>query len=99
MSRPLLTKVLADALRSTVAVSDEYWAQSPWPDDLVAGVPPDIADRLERALDVCQWQIRGKGLACGRLSHDHVHRHDEVCDMPGHAPRLECHPFQPLVTP
>lgn len=44
MSHPLLTKVLDDALHKP---SDREGAS------VVADIPPDIADRLERALDAC----------------------------------------------
>ncbi len=82
MNYPLLTKVLADA---------QGTPQHTFIDMLVAHVDPAIADRLERALDVCQ--------TCG-MNHDGV----SVAVMRVVHRRwieygIEPHQFVPLVTP
>ena len=49
-AHPLLTRVIAKAIRAmTDGEMGEFLAIGE-----VAAIPPDIADRLERALDVCR---------------------------------------------
>jgi hypothetical protein len=84
MSHPLLTKVLADAWLD----ADEDPAMAPDPADAIqAAIPPTIADRLERALDVCQYPVR--------------HTASGICERTevGHRGLAGIHPYQPLVTP
>lgn len=74
MSHPLLERVLLDAMHATRRMQTDA-------PGLVAAIPPRIADRLERALDVCA--------VCGGTERIHG------CGRPEHAP--QCHPYQPLV--
>jgi hypothetical protein len=53
MSHPLLTKVLAQGI--TEAPEPRRSGIHADAESIAAGIPPDIADRLERALDVCQY--------------------------------------------
>lgn len=78
---PLLTKVLAEAWAEPFAVEsfDPGLAA-----ELIAGMPPDIADRLERALDVCA--------VCGAPSAVREF-HDREAEV------FRSHPYQPLVAP
>lgn len=84
MSHPLLIKVLRDV----------YWeeeAEAPRaPSEMVYAIPPAIADRLERALDVCDWN------GCGR---ERTHSWHGDPDAHEHDPKWSCHSFTPLVTP
>jgi hypothetical protein len=86
MSRPLLTKVLADALLQTFCWDRRPEAVGKDTEVVIAAIPPDIADRLERALDVCQ-HLLVDGLECGQPPDDDVHIYDRT------------HLYQPLVTP
>jgi hypothetical protein len=82
MSHPLLTKVLAEAW---LDATPEAFVE---PSDAIAvAIPPDIADRLERALDVCQYPVR--------------HTASGICERTevGHRGLAGIHPYQPLVTP
>ena len=62
MSHPLLTKVLADAyavefppieVPGYIDPANRLREQQAFMERVTAAIPPDIADRLERALDVC----------------------------------------------
>lgn len=83
MSHPLLTQVLADGLYPVFEHGEGrgYFVEEAA--EVLAHIPADIADRLERALDVCQYV--GYGYVCNgpRDAHD-----DE---------RYPSHPFVPLV--
>lgn len=92
---PLLTKVWRDVLvakhgGSRVAGADGAMhepAWDVWAADNVSAIPPDIADRLERALDVCQHRFDADG---------------EPCEFPERAIAHHNpfgHPFTPLVQP
>jgi hypothetical protein len=82
MSHPLLTKWLTDNLFGL----DEYTTRVEVAAQMIAD-SPDIADRLERALDVCQYPVsnRASGL-CERTE-------------AGHRGLYGIHRHQPLVTP
>lgn len=81
MSHPLLTKWLHDSM---AAMGFGGWYAEVIVDD---GSDPGIADRLEAALDVCQWYDEGDGPACGKAE-AHPRHHD---------PRG--HTYVPLVKP
>lgn len=64
MSHPLLTKVLADAyavefppieVPGYIDPANRLREQQAFMERVTAAIPPDIADRLEAALDVCQY--------------------------------------------
>lgn len=84
-AHPLLTRVIAKAIRAmTDGEMGEFLAIGE-----VAAIPSDIADRLERALDVCT--------TCGwvRIPDDpDWHERDWLSSDPA-----DHHPFVPLVTP
>jgi hypothetical protein len=86
MSHPLLTKWLADCL----PVTSEFYTRAELARDTIADSDPDIADRLERALDKCQY----------RWEDDEGN--EKVCDCSAllHEPRQwrAWHTYQPLVT-
>lgn len=98
MSHPLLTRVLADAhhgsrsMKHRFAFIDPTKSHDPRCHDagiaLALAIPPDIADRLERALDVCA--------VCGMWSgwSDHEENQTVKALIGG-----SFHPYQPLVTP
>jgi hypothetical protein len=84
MEHPLLIKVLEDA----------WWDATPEAFDdpgamLHAAIPPILANRMEYALDICQWY------ECGRTKDHRWHWHDEDFEMP-HEPEWACHAFQSL---
>lgn len=81
---PLLTKVLGDALRTKNGPqpTERFAGQ------LLAAIPPDIADRLEAALDVCA--------VCGFTQWSYVPREGPAIRT---HPMGDGHPYQPLVTP
>jgi hypothetical protein len=88
MSRPLLTKVLADALLQTFCWDRRPEAVGKDTEVVIAAIPPDIADRLERALDVCA--------VCGfSVSPDKHTESEDVARSAGYSH----HPYRPLVTP
>lgn len=85
-----MTKVLADAMAkraATVTTRDtSVWGRREG-QFTIAAIPPDIADRLERALDVCQHRFDADG---------------EPCEFPERAIAHHNpfgHPFTPLVQP
>jgi hypothetical protein len=82
MNHPLLTRWLTDNLYGL----DEYTTRDEVAAQMIAD-SPDIADRLERALDVCQYPVsnRASGL-CERTE-------------AGHRGLYGIHRHQPLVTP
>jgi hypothetical protein len=83
MSHPLLTRVIAGPTWSR-------HAPNALAETIVAAIPPDIADRLEAALDVCQWpHCHGRER---ERRHTCTHKSD-------HWSAYRCHPFVPLVTP
>jgi hypothetical protein len=86
MNHPLLTKVLGDAFYGS-SDPDEHPSRAEVSGLMVDAIPPDIADRLERALDVCQYPVsnRASGL-CERTE-------------AGHRGLYGIHRHQPLVTP
>lgn len=95
MSHPLLTKVLADALREHHGPSffpggHDVTILGETPEECASriAIPPDITDRLERALDVCA--------VCGMWSgwSDHEENQTVKALIGG-----SFHPYQPLVTP
>lgn len=61
---PLLTRILDQALSQ---VMDREATE------VVAGIPPDIADRLEAALDVCQ-HVYPSGSLCGGNASGHAYQ-------------------------
>jgi hypothetical protein len=81
VNHPLLTKVLADAWLATTGQSS-YAGE----DALTAAIPPDIADRLERALDVCaKCEMTDRLYSVGGDEYTHE--------------SVALHPYRPLVTP
>lgn len=88
---PLLTAWLARS------ITEEHEATRPGihaeAEAIIAGSDPDIADRLERALDCCQFVHEDGpcgGSAADGWTHGQTHQHP---------PHGGCHPFVPLVTP
>jgi hypothetical protein len=70
--------------------------------DMVKAMTTDIADRLERALDVCQYPecatlIPEWDGAYGHRDSSYVHECSDPDDHEKDTPK--CHPYQPLVTP
>lgn len=92
MSHPLLTKVLADALNSPGVFEDPLDDDTGLATDVIAAIPPDLADRLERALARCAFP------GCGESEDSIFHEHLD-CEPLDHEPTDICHPYQPLVTP
>ena len=97
---PLLTKVLADAMAkraATVTTRDtSVWGRQEG-QFTIAAIPPDIADRLERALDVCQRMDPDPAIGqCGEPEASEVH-HRDLSVWPSES--FWAHPFVPLVTP
>jgi hypothetical protein len=98
MSHPLLTKVLCDGYAAEfppiyvpdlLDPNEQLTRQRTFLGRIIGRIPPDIADRLERALDVCA--------VCGwvRIPDDpDWHERDWVGSDPA-----DHHPYQPLVTP
>jgi hypothetical protein len=80
VNHPLLTKWLADCL----PVTSEFYTRAELARDTIADSDPDIADRLERALDVCSFCGKDRGFV-GHVQTDY--------------PEMRGHPYQPLVTP
>jgi hypothetical protein len=94
MSHPLLTEVLGRSWADAAPESFDDPVVS-----LIAAIPTDIADRLERALDECQYPECASLIpewAIGHRGFRYVHN----CDDPdGHQTTPKCHPYQPLVQP
>jgi hypothetical protein len=80
MSHPLLTKWLTDNLFGL----DEYTTRVEVAAQMIAD-SPDIADRLERALDRCQYKYGRWPCGDEKALHEPPYEHS--------------HPYQPLVTP
>lgn len=112
MTHPLLTRVLTDAIhgfQNSTAYKCRHGIEVAYDDGIrvrddcealtkeyLDFTTPAIADRLEQALDVCQFPDCLEGRSYPRHTHDlcsaeppHPNRHDD----------LWCHPYQPLVTP
>jgi len=90
MSHPLLTATLETALHGGQPMYQPGSCDDCRADVLswVERIPPDIADRLERALDVCA--------VCGHPRDGHDFTPPNDCHA---TPTCDCGPFQPLVTP
>ena len=91
---PLLTKVLADSMRTTDHLGSEpsECGCLDGAKEYVAAIPPDIADRLEAALERCAFEESGDW--CDRHRNDPCHTHDPKLHPEAD---LYCHPYKPLV--
>jgi hypothetical protein len=91
MNHPLLTKVLGDAFYGS-SDPDEHPSRAEVSGLMVDAIPPDIADRLEWALEGCAWNGDGYDAPCWQPKGADCHRNPGIYWEP------EQHPFQPLVT-